>query len=129
MTHWSAMAALLYFAAFLSVALGIAHSVLGERYILTRLFRRADLPKLFGSSEFTVRTLRFAWHITTVAWFGFGALLLYASRENLAVSEMLNIIGATFVASGFLPLLVARGRHLSWLILFSMGGIAFWCAA
>ncbi len=61
------MAALLYFAAFLSVALGIAHSVLGERYILTRLFRRADLPKLFGSSEFTVRTLRFAWHITTVA--------------------------------------------------------------
>ncbi len=66
------MAALLYF------ALGLAHSALGEKYILTRLFRRADLPNLFGSPEFTVRTLRFAWHVTTVAWFGFGVLLLFA---------------------------------------------------
>ncbi len=123
------MAALLYFAAFLSVALGIAHSVLGEKYILTRLFRRADMPKLFGSPEFTVRTLRFAWHITTVAWFGFGVLLLYAGRGDLAVSEMLNIVGATFVVSGFLPLVFTRGRHLAWLILFAIGGIALWCAA
>ncbi len=42
---------------------------------------------------------------------------------------MLNIIGATFIASGFLPLFVTRGRHLSWLILFTIGGIAFWYAA
>lgn len=123
------MAALLYFAAFLSVALGIAHSVLGEKYILARLFRRADMPKLFGSSEFTARTLRFAWHITTVAWFGFGVLLLYAGRGDLAVSEMLNIVGTTFVVSGFLPLVFTRGRHLAWLILFAIGGIALWCAA
>ena len=123
------MTELLYFAAFLSVALGITHSVLGEKYILARLFRRADLPKLFGSSEFTVHTLRFAWHITSVAWFGFGGLLLYAGIGDLAVAEMLNIIGATFVVSGFLPLVFTRGRHLAWLILFAIGGIALWCAA
>ena len=51
----------LYFAAFLVVAVGIAHSYLGERYILIRLFRHEDLPKLFGSTEFTILTLRFAW--------------------------------------------------------------------
>lgn len=123
------MAALLYLAAFLAVALGVAHSVLGEKYILTRLFRREDLPKLFGSSEFTTRTLRFAWHITTVAWVGFGALLLHAGRGDLTASGTLHIIGATFITGGFLPLLVTRGRHLSWLVLFAIGGIAFWCAA
>ena len=123
------MAGLLYTAAVLAVALGAAHSVLGERYILSRLFRRSDLPKLFGSSEFTTRTLRFAWHITTVAWFGFAALLVHAGRGDPTVSGMLQIIGLTCVASGVLPLLFTRGKHLSWLVLFVIGGIALWCAA
>ncbi|GHD75917.1 hypothetical protein GCM10007164_28370 [Luteimonas padinae] len=112
----------LYLAAFLAVALGIAHSVLGERYILVRLFRRDNLPKLFGSPEFTTRTLRFAWHITTVAWFGFGALLLHAGRGDLATSGTLQIIGITFIFSGLLPLFITRGKHLSWLVLFAIGG-------
>ena len=123
------METLLYLAAVLAVALGAAHSVLGERSILIRLFRRNDLPKLFGSSEFTIRTLRFAWHVTTVAWFGFAALLVHAGRGDLTVSGMLQIIGLTFVASGALPLLITRGKHLSWLVLFVIGGIALWFAA
>ena len=123
------MTGLLYFAAILAIVLGTAHSLLGERYILTRLFRRNDLPKLFGGSDFTVRTLRFAWHITTVAWFGFAALLVHAGRGDLTVTGMLQIIGLTFVASGFLPLIITRGKHLSWLVLFVIGGIALWCAA
>ena len=51
---------MLQLAALLIVLLGLAHSILGERYILGRLFRRSDLPKIFGSADFTVRTLRFA---------------------------------------------------------------------
>ena len=58
---------ILQFAALLGFLLGVAHSVLGERYILTRLFRRENLPTLFGGTEFTTRTLRFAWHLTTIA--------------------------------------------------------------
>lgn len=123
------MDVLLYLAAFLATALGVAHSVLGERYILVRLFRRNNLPKLLGGSEFTVRTLRFAWHVTTVAWFGLGALLLLAGRGDLTTSGMLRVIGVTFIASGFLPLIVTRGKHLSWLVLFCIGGIALWRAA
>lgn len=121
------MEGFLHLAAVLAVALGAAHSWLGERYILRRLFRRSDLPKLFGGPEFTTRTLRFAWHITTIAWFGFAALLVHAGRGDLAVAGMLQIIGWTFVASGFLPLLITRGKHLSWVVLFVIGGIALWC--
>lgn len=75
MTIW------LYFAAFLAFAVGAAHSWLGERYILMRLFRRDNLPHLFGGPEFTVRTLRFAWHLTSVAWWGFGAILVLLARR------------------------------------------------
>jgi len=123
------MAALLYLAAFLAVALGVAHSMLGERYILVRLFRREDLPKLFGSSEFTTRTLRFAWHITTVVLLGFAALLVHAGRGDLSTAGMLRIIGFTFIIAGLLPLFYTRGKHLSWVVLFAIGGIALWCAA
>lgn len=123
------MEAFLYLAAFLAAALGVAHSVLGEKYILVRLFRRDNLPKLFGGTTFTTGTLRFTWHITTVAWFGFAARLFHAGRGDLNTAGVLKIVGATLIASGFLPLFITRGRHLSWLVLFCIGGIALWGAA
>jgi hypothetical protein len=121
---------MMQFAAFLVVALGLAHSILGERYILMRLFRREDLPKIFGSAKFTAQTLRFAWHITTVAWFGFAALLVQIDQGQLTSSSAAKIIGFTSIASAFLPLIITRGKHLSWLVLFIIGGISlFWGAA
>ena len=61
----------LLIAAGLAALLGVAHSYLGERHILMRLFRRGDLPKLFGGVEFTQQTLRFAG--TSQAWRGWGS--------------------------------------------------------
>lgn len=122
------MAILLYVAALLTVALGIAHSYLGEKYILIRLFRRENLPKIFGDQEFTKRTLRFAWHITTVAWIGLAALLVHAGRGDLTVQGTLRIIGVTAIISGSLPIIFTRGRHLAWIVLFAIGGIALWCS-
>ena len=51
----------------LLLIIGIIHSYLGEKYILIRLFRREDLPKLLGGDWFTKRVLRFGWHLTTLA--------------------------------------------------------------
>ena len=61
---------------YLAVLLAGAHSYLGERYIMVRLLRRDDLPKLFGGVDFTKRTLRFAWHLTSIAWVGLAWLAL-----------------------------------------------------
>lgn len=122
------MDTLLYFAAGLTVMLGIAHSFLGEKYILIRLFRRDNLPKIFGSADFTIGTLRFAWHITTVAWIGFAALLVHVGRADLTLAGTLRIIGWTCIASGLLPIIFTRGRHLSWAVFFVIGGIALWAS-
>jgi hypothetical protein len=110
-------------AALLVVVVGLAHSILGERYILVRLFRRTDLPRIFGSAEFTVQTIRFAWHITTVAWFGFAALLFTIAQGQLTPVAAARIIGITSMVSRLLPLIVTRGKHLSWVVLFTIGGI------
>lgn len=120
---------ILHVATILLFALGLAHSVLGERYILVRLFRRDNLPRLFGGTAFTTRTLRFAWHITTVAWWGMAVLLWQAAAgSDLGRSPVLTVLGWTMLLSGVLPLVVTRGRHLSWIVLFLVGGLALWAA-
>ena len=70
------MSARIILAVVLAVLVALAHSYLGERYILIRLLRRENLPKLFGGTEFTKSTLRFAWHLTSLAWLGLAAVLV-----------------------------------------------------
>ena len=119
----------LYLAAFLLVSAGLVHSVLGERYILIRLFRREDLPKLFGSAEFTTRTLRFAWHITSLAWWGFAALLIQLAHGSVSPKSVAWVIGITFCTSGLLALAGSRAKHFAWPVFLAVGGIALLCAA
>lgn len=116
----------LHVAAILIFLTGLAHSVLGERYILIRLFRRDNLPLLFGGTSFTTQTLRFAWHITTVAWWGFALLLWQAASDALNIRGMLEVLGCTSLLSGLLPLVLTRGRHLSWVVFFAVGAIVLW---
>lgn len=111
----------LYVAALLIVALGIAHSWLGERYILMRLFKRAEMPPLFGSAEFTRRTLRFAWHVTSIAWLGFAVILISLTRDTPSIRVLGWIIGATFLVHSLIALTASRGRHFSWPVFLAIG--------
>lgn len=103
-----------YLAALLLIFIGIAHSYLGERYILSRLFRRDNIPKTLGSTEFTKNTLRFAWHLTTVAWFGFAAILMHLAVQEIDEKVVANIISLTFLIHFFIALVASKGRHFSW---------------
>ena len=122
------MTSLLYIAAFFTFAIGVAHSVLGERYILIRLFRRNNLPKLFGGPEFTILTLRFAWHITTIAWWGFAAILVLLAEKSYSFQNLSFVLAATFLATGVISLVASRGRHLSWPVFLFIGGVGLYAA-
>ena len=122
------MTTLLYIAAFLTFAIGVVHSILGERYILIRLFRRDNLPKLFGGTEFTTLTLRFAWHITTIAWWGFSAILVLLAEQAFSFSNLSMVLAVTFLATGVIALAASHGRHLSWIVFLFIGGISLYAA-
>ena len=116
-------------AAVLTILLAAAHSYLGERYILVRLFRRGDLPRLFGGTQFTRDTLRFAWHVASVAFLGLAALLVaLALPGEVAPRVHGQILTATFVASGLVALVGSRGRHLSWIVFFAVAALTFWAS-
>ena len=74
---------MLLFAALLILVVGGAHSYLGERYILIRLFR-GPLPKVLGSEEFTRRTLRF---VVTPA----PALVASRNPSSLSLSKVATV--------------------------------------
>ena len=114
----------LYAAAALAVGIGVAHSWLGERYILIRLFRKNHLPVLFGGTAFTKNTLRFAWHITTIAWVGFAAILIAMAQGPLSVRTVGLIIGATFGAHFIVALVASRGRHYSWVVFLAIAALS-----
>jgi hypothetical protein len=116
----------LYVSALLAVSVGIAHSYLGERYILIRLFKRPDLPKLFGGTEFTTRTLRFAWHVTSIAWWGFAALLILLAHPPLTGSSVGIIIGVTFFATSVITFVGSRGRHLAWPVFLAISTLTIY---
>jgi hypothetical protein len=107
--------------AFLLFVIGSAHSYLGERYILIRLFRRGELPKLFGGTEFTKNTLRFAWHLTTIAWWGFAAILIHLAQPSISIAVLSNIIGITFLVHFGIAIVGSKGKHLSWVIFLFVG--------
>lgn len=119
----------LYLAAVLIVLVSLAHSYLGERYLLVRLFRRSDLPKLFGGIEFTKQTLRFAWHVTSVAWLGLAGVLLVIARGPGRERAVLGVVAATFAVHFVIALAGSRGKHLSWVVFLAIGILGAYAAS
>ncbi|PHI39101.1 hypothetical protein CBQ28_00865 [Pseudoalteromonas sp. GCY] len=111
-------------AALLLFLIGLVHSVLGEKYILIRLFKRDNLPHLFGSDWFTKRTLRFAWHLTTIAWWGIAAMLLMFYRQ-MDGEQVLYVMSGTFFISGLIALIASRAIHLSWVVFFAIAALLY----
>ena len=119
---------MLTIAAVLAIAIGLIHSFFGEKYILIRLFKR-DLPKLLGSDWFTKRVLRFAWHLTTVAWFGLAAILLaVAYRPEQLAMISLYIVCVVFALSGLMAFVSSHGKHYSWIVFWSIAALSCYVA-
>lgn len=114
----------------LSVLIGIAHSVLGERLVLGPLFRRGDLPKLLGSESFARRTLRFTWHLTTVLLLAIGAVVMALSTASLdaQVIWILRVLAITFGVCSLVSLIGARAKHFSWWV-FLIIAVLLWLGA
>jgi hypothetical protein len=110
-------------AALTLVFIGLAHSYLGERYILIRLFKRDNIPHLMGSDHFTKGTLRFCWHVMSLAAFGFAGILFHVPSQN---SFVLQIIGWVFLLSAGLSIYFTKGKHLSWIAFLLVAVICFY---
>lgn len=107
-------------AAVLIVALGAAHSYLGERLILIKLFRDHTVPAILGSHRFTMRTLRFAWHLLTVVLWATAAILPVANHATAL------ILAWTYLVCALVAGLGSRFRHFSWGVFLLCAVLVWW---
>jgi hypothetical protein len=93
--------------------IGLMHSFLGERMVVSRIVTLPNLPTLRGSREYMATLVRWAWHLTSIAWWGTSAhLILIWSGRDLSVAGLALTI--TFALHGMIALVGSRGRHPAW---------------
>lgn len=119
---------LLLIGAFGIVVIGAMHSFLGEKYIFPRLLR-LDLPRLRGSVEYTRGILRWAWHLTSLAWWGFAFLLFaIAAGKSIDATFLARSVGVVFGLTGLVCIATTRGRHVAWPLLLLVAIACWWGA-
>jgi hypothetical protein len=122
------MSASVFIAGSLAVLLGVAHSYVGERDVVRRILECPDLPPLWGGAVLMRRTVRFAWHLTSVAWLGAGALLMLFAARLVDASARLTVLvlGGIFLASAVVAFVGSRGRHPAWVICLTIAAAAWY---
>jgi hypothetical protein len=116
----------LLIAGLLAVFISAVHSWLGEKRLIGPLLalEHREGPLARG---FMRRLVRYAWHITSIAWTGMGLALVVLARTPLDGSGRLvaGVIGATFLVMGVMTLMAGRGRHLAWLVFLAIAVLCF----
>src|SRR4051812_28499638 len=111
-------------AAALSAAiLAVAHSYLGERLIIAPLLH-ADLSGVLSRERFQKKIIRFAWHLTSVAWLGFAGVIIGLKRPD-SVAFIGTMIAATFIIHAFITAFSSKGKHFAW-VLFLLVALGSW---
>ncbi len=110
-----------------AVGIGLVHSILGEQGIVKPVLNRMDWAGVPPDADFLNRTVRFAWHITTLAWIGLAVILLaplVGMEADPAFAPL--TIAVTFLVTGIVTLIASKGRHLAWIVFFIIAAGAAW---
>lgn len=113
-------------AAALTALLGLLHTIMGEALILVPLLKR-EVPKIRGDEFIVRRTLRFAWHTTSLFWWGIAALLVVLAFGPLSAREtvLLRVLLGTFGIAALLSLIASHGKHFSWYVFTAIAVLIF----
>lgn len=117
-------------AALLASLVGLAHSVLGERWVFSRMRRDRLVPTHGGTilREPHVRILWASWHaLTVLGWALACALLLLAAEPAPTPLQvgLLRVVTMAMLAAAAIVLLGTRARHPGWLGLFGVAALTW----
>jgi hypothetical protein len=105
---------LLYVSAGITVFIAITHSYLGEKRLLPRLL--AGVGTLFRHDTKRIGSIvRWAWHLTSLAWVALALLLIAFTRMSSDVRALpVGIIAGCLALSGLVCFASTRGKHVAW---------------
>ncbi|MEP3889659.1 MAG: hypothetical protein ABJN69_04280 [Hellea sp.] len=115
------MNVLLLIAGLLSILLGLAHSLLGERLIFKGW--RKTPPAIPRRHQNIIWA---SWHIGSFLGFGIGGALIWLSHFpdwTSGLAPMLMSLFVGFVLSGLIVLYGTRGKHPGWIVLLAIAAL------
>jgi len=109
-------------AAALTVGVSLIHSWLGERRLIGPLLASEPRPTALRGN-FLRNVLRYAWHLTSLAWIGMAGVMIALAHEPLSGPGRLAaaLVGATFLIHAAVAVGISRGRHLAWPVFLAIG--------
>src|SRR5882762_9311633 len=128
------MNAYFVFAALIAFILGVVHSYMGEKYLVSPILRSEHLiTALSGSVGLKKVALRVCWHFATIAMWGAATTLVVLSSLpfNRTSMVVVRIISLTFVAYTLLVFLtpglrlVYLTRHLAWVAFLAIAALSW----
>ncbi len=104
----------------------LIHSWLGERQLLGPVLSAERHNGSLAEGSSARRVLRFAWHLTSLAWLALGAILvaLALSPPNFLGVSVLLIVTVVLWLNGLITLLAGGVRHIGWPLFFAAAGAA-----
>jgi hypothetical protein len=123
------------FAGIIAFTLGIIHSFMGEKYLITPILQSEHLiGALSGSVGLKKVALRVTWHFATIAMWGAGVTLFFlsASPVNQTSIVIARIISLNFAAYTLLVFftpglrLIYLTRHLAWAAFLAIAALSWW---
>jgi hypothetical protein len=112
------MTGMLWGAAGLLIFMGVAHSYLGEKFVLPRLLALTNLPVLRPGRGYTERLIRYAWHLTSLYFWACAAILVALALKPSGDTRAIGIVLASvFFLSGMITLATGP-RHPAWPLFF-----------
>ena len=96
------------------LAAAIVHSVLGESRFVRPIQAQMTWPGGQGAGDFARLVVRLAWHVTSVMWAAFGALLLAPVAGFPGLMPVYVVAAAAFGVALFMTGPMTRWRHLGW---------------
>lgn len=116
---------MLWLAAILMFAAGIAHSYLGERGFLPRLLALPNLPLLRRDDRgFTERVLRAVWHIASLYWWCAAAILAIIAAQPANPLRAIGLVLAGTILLTGLACIWCGWRHPAIAVFLAAGALA-----
>lgn len=105
-------------AALLAFTATVAHSWLGEKFVIGPLLASQPLPGVLKPA-INRRLVRAVWHLPSAIWAVIGLYVLWAALAGAIAAETAIALGAVFAVSGIANLAAVRRLHFAWAVLFS----------
>ena len=110
-----------FISAIILFLLGAAHSLLGEKLLLIPISKESSIV-LFKQKPYLPSVMRFAWHVTSFAWWGIGLVILKWAFSETPLPFAIHSLAGTFAVTGLFILGFSKGLHPAWFFFLVTAG-------